>query len=86
MKERHIDRLQTGECTQQTGFIFSDLITNCQRVSDHCSNLAVSLIRTEVDKLDSHEYLNDIKSGNDAEYTRLFAEYSKKYTLANDGE
>ncbi len=86
MKERHIDRLQTGECTQQTGFVFSDLITNCQRVSDHCSNLAVSLIRTEVDKLDSHEYLNDIKSGNDAEYSKLFAEYSKKYTLANDGE
>ena len=81
MKEGHIDRLQTGSCTQQTGFVFSDLITNCQRIADHCSNLAVSLIRSEVDMYDAHEYLGNIKSGNDAEYTNLFSEYKKKYGL-----
>ena len=81
MKEGHIDRLQTGSCTQQTGFVFSDLITNCQRIADHCSNLAVSLIRSEVYMYDAHEYLGNIKSGNDAEYTSLFAEYKKKYGL-----
>ncbi|MEA4919661.1 MAG: Na/Pi cotransporter family protein [Clostridiaceae bacterium] len=86
MKERHIDRLQAGECTQQTGFIFSDLITNCQRISDHCSNIAVYLIRTQVDKLDAHEYLNDIKSGKDTEYTTLFNEYSNKYQLTVEAE
>ncbi|MDD6317144.1 MAG: Na/Pi cotransporter family protein [Clostridia bacterium] len=81
MKEGHIDRMQTGVCSQQTGFVYSDLITGCQRISDHCSNLAVSLIRTEVDKLDAHEYLNNIKSGGDREYTELFNTYKKKYGI-----
>ena len=81
MKEGHIDRMQTGMCTQQTGFVYSDLITNCQRISDHCSNLAVSLIRTEVDKLDAHEYLGGLKSGEDKEFVELYNQYKKKYNL-----
>lgn len=86
MKDHHIDRLQTGECTQQTGFVYSDLLTNLQRISDHCSNLAVCLIRTGVDKLDQHEYLSRVKSGADLEYTRLFEEYKKKYDLTEETE
>jgi len=81
MKEGHIDRMQTGMCTQQTGFVYSDLITNCQRISDHCSNLAVSLIRTEVDKLDAHEYLGSLKAGEDREFVELYNQYKKKYNL-----
>ena len=81
MKEGHIDRMQTGMCTQQTGFVYSDLITHCQRVSDHCSNLAVSLIRTEVDKLDAHEYLGGLKAGEDQEFVELYNEYKKKYNI-----
>ena len=81
MKEGHIDRMQTGMCTQQTGFVYSDLITNCQRISDHCSNLAVSLIRTEVDKLDAHEYLGSLKAGEDKEFVDLYNQYKKKYNL-----
>ena len=86
MKDHHIDRLQTGECTQQTGFVYSDLLTNLQRISDHCSNLAVCLIRTGVDKMDQHEYLSRVKSGADLEYTRLFEEYKKKYDLTEETE
>ena len=81
MKEGHIDRMQTGMCTQQTGFVYSDLITNCQRISDHCSNLAVSLIRTDVDKLDAHAYLGGLKSGEDREFVELYNQYKKKYNL-----
>ena len=81
MKEGHIDRMQTGMCTQQTGFVYCDLITNCQRISDHCSNLAVSLIRTEVDKLDAHEYLGSLKAGEDREFVDLYNQYKKKYNL-----
>ena len=81
MKEGHIDRMQTGTCTQQTGFVYSDLITNCQRISDHCSNLAVSLIRAEVDKMDAHAYLGSLKAGEDREFVELYSQYKKKYNL-----
>ena len=59
----------------------ADLITNCQRISDHCSNLAVSLIRAEVDKMDAHAYLGSLKAGEDREFVELYTQYKKKYNL-----
>ena len=65
IRVRHIRRLQTGECTIQLGFILSDLLTNLERVSDHCSNIAISVIEEYDVSVDPHAYLNSIKTGGD---------------------
>ena len=58
---RHIQRLQTGECTIQLGFVLNDLLTNLERVSDHCSNIAVCVLEEHDGNLDRHAYLHDVK-------------------------
>lgn len=66
LKSRHINRLQKGLCTIELGFIFTDLLTNLERVSDHCSNIAVCLIQVNDDNFETHEYLRTVKtSGED---------------------
>ena len=62
IKVRHIHRLQTGECTIQLGFVLNDLLTNFERVSDHCSNIAVSVIESQADDLDPHAYISGLKT------------------------
>jgi phosphate:Na+ symporter len=81
IKSRHVKRLKNGECTIELGFILSDLLTNCQRISDHCSNIAVATIESHTDNFDTHKYLNSVKYGND-EFKTVFEEYSNKYELA----
>ena len=65
IRVRHIQRLQTGECTIQLGFVLNDLLTNFERVSDHCSNIAVSIIEEHNGEADRHAYLDSVKSGGD---------------------
>lgn len=76
---RHIQRLQTGDCTIQLGFVLSDLLTNFERVSDHCSNIAVCVIEEQNRDLDRHAYLHDIKSAGD--FTADLDRDLKKYQL-----
>lgn len=78
-KSAHIDRLQAGKCTIQTGFVLSDLLTNYERISDHCSNIAVAVIETGVGSFDTHAYLNDIKTGGSREFVRDYHSYAEKY-------
>ncbi len=80
IRSRHIERLQRGECTIELGFILSDVLTNYERISDHCSNIAVAVIESRGDVFDSHKYLHDIKH-NSEDFDRAFEEYSKKYAL-----
>jgi len=80
IKDRHIGRLQRGECTIELGFILSDLLNNCERISDHCSNIAVAIIEVQHNSFDTHQYLNEIKYGNE-EFTETFEEYRRKYAL-----
>jgi phosphate:Na+ symporter len=61
IRMRHIRRLQSGDCTMQLGFILNDLLTNFERVSDHCSNIALSVIEERDSSVDRHAYLNDLK-------------------------
>ena len=79
MKQRHIDRLRRGECSLEAGLILEDIITSYERVSDHCSNVAVCLIEVHADEYETHEYLNLTAKGSDPwfhrEYTRLKKEY-----------
>ncbi len=81
MKSHHVDRLQQGICTLTQGFVFNDLITNYERVADHCSNIAVAIIELESDSFDTHEYLNSVKEMKDAAFARYYDEYQEKYVL-----
>ena len=81
LKEAHIRRLTNGECTIELGFIFSDLITNIERVSDHCSNIAIGVIEINNDGYEAHEYLHELKNSDDVQYNADFKEYKKKYAL-----
>ena len=81
MKSHHVDRLQSGTCTLDQGFVFNDLLTNYERVADHCSNIAVAIIEVESDSFDTHEYLNSVKAIKDASFARYYDEYKKKYTF-----
>ncbi|MBQ4105747.1 MAG: Na/Pi cotransporter family protein [Clostridia bacterium] len=81
MKLRHIQRVQSGNCTLNQGFVFSDLITNYERIADHCSNIAVALIELDLDELETHAYLNDLKEHKSAEFINYYDEYKTKYAL-----
>ena len=81
IKRKHIERLQSGRCTIELGFILNDLLNNCERISDHCSNIAVCVTEVDRGEFDTHEYLNTVKSGNDERYKVDFANYAKKYEL-----
>jgi len=78
LRNNHIVRLRDGTCTVETGFIWSDLITNFERVSDHCSNVAVGIIDVSEHTMNAHEIIKNLKSGN-AHYSDKYEEYSGKY-------
>ena len=81
LKEAHIERLTNGECTIELGFVFSDLITNIERVSDHCSNIAIGVIETNRNGYDAHEYLHELKNSDDIQYNADYKSYKQKYAL-----
>ena len=78
-KTAHIERLQAGRCTIQTGFVLSDILNNYSRVSDHCSNVAVALIETTQGSFGTHEYLNEVKTGSSRSYQESYEHYLEKY-------
>ncbi|MBQ7847143.1 MAG: Na/Pi cotransporter family protein [Clostridia bacterium] len=79
MKRQHIDRLGRQECTIELGFIFSDLITCLERVSDHCSNIAGCILEMSHENMDIHSYLSKVKSGDTQEFNEYFEYFSTKY-------
>lgn len=81
IRDHHIKRLRKGKCTVELGIIFEDLITNLERISDHCSNIGVCMIQVSEDSLDTHEYLaQDIRKGDG--FVSEFEALQKKYTLS----
>lgn len=84
IKSNHITRLQKGHCTIEMGFVLSDLLTNCERVSDHCSNIAVAQIETALNAYQSHEYLNALKTGGDAAFRSDFESYRARFAVAKE--
>ncbi len=82
MRSNHIVRLKAGTCTIELGFILNDLINCFERVSDHCSNIAVAMIEVAEGEFETHKYLNAVKGGNDEQFRRDYEAYAVKYSLA----
>lgn len=80
LRTRHILRLQKGECTIELGFVWADLLTNLERVSDHCSNIAGCVIEVAHDSLDVHEYTRAVRAAG-PEFRETFERYARKYSL-----
>ena len=81
IKLSHIHRLKDGYCTIEHGFVLSDILTNYERVSDHCSNLGVALIELAKGIFDAHEYLDALKVKDDPEFKKPYEEYREKYAI-----
>ena len=81
-KLRHVRRLQAGKCTLKLGFVLSDLLTDFERISDHCSNIAACLIQLEAHALDTHEYLHQVKSEENESFMEEYNAFAKKYSFA----
>lgn len=81
IKKRHIRRLRKGKCTIELGFSLSDITTNYERIADHCSNIAISLIQIPDDAYASHEYVENLEKGEDSQYHEALVKYTEKYML-----
>ena len=87
LKNRHVERLKAGECTIELGTQFLELLINLERMSDHCSNVALHILRQTSSpddkvRIDSHAYMHELHHGGfNQEFDDLFQEYRTKYFL-----
>ena len=81
MKLNHVERLQQGICTIKQGFVFNDIVTNCERVSDHCSNIAVAMIELSGDAFRTHTYVHALQEKETPEFREAYEEYLRRFAL-----
>lgn len=81
VKQRHVKRLRKGKCTIELGFILSDITTNLERVSDHCSNVAVCMLQVNEDEYDVHSYLDELKQSDNIDFKGKVLAYKERYQL-----
>ena len=81
MKQRHIRRLRKGKCTIELGWVLQDFLTNIERVSDHCSNIAICMIEVKEDEFDTHSYLETLKENNFEWYKNAVYAYKDQFAL-----
>ena len=81
LKLRHVERLQKGTCSLQIGFVFNDLLTNFERVADHCSNIAVAMIELNQNEFQAHDYINNLKELRSHNFDALYNQYAEKYKI-----
>lgn len=81
IKKRHVKRLQKGKCTIELGFVLSDITTDMERVSDHCSNIAVCMLQERGDEYDPHAYLDGLKSEDNMDFKGKVMAYRERYRL-----
>ncbi len=77
----HTKRLQKGDCTIEQGFVFKDIITNLERVADHCSNISGCVTEMAHDEMDLHSYVRHLKKDKESRYWKLYEDYQKKYAV-----
>ncbi len=81
IKLNHIERLQSGKCTINLGFVFNDIITNCERASDHCSNIAVAMIELRSDTFRTHNYTHNLREKESPAFRSAYTEYAKRFAI-----
>lgn len=81
LKEKYIRRLSESKYSAELGFLLSDLISNFERIGDHCSNIAVYLLQSQVNDFDTHEYLDKIRYEDDENFKELYMMYKEKFQL-----
>ncbi len=81
MKLNHVERLQQGVCSIPLGFVFNDIITNCERISDHCSNIAVAMIELSQDTFQAHEYSHALHEKGTPLFREAYEEYSRRFAI-----
>ena len=87
VKSRHVRRLRDGKCTVEYGFVLDDLLTSYERIADHCSNMAVEMLQSAEDKMEVHEYLNALRSGELDEsdkYNQRIGKYTARYQFPEE--
>lgn len=81
IKANHIARLKNGVCTIELGFILNDILADIERVSDHCSNIAAAEIELKRNNLHMHQFVKNFKDKDNVEFTELYDEFSRKYSI-----
>jgi len=84
MKMHHIARIRKGECDIKHGFAFNDILTNCERIAAHCSNVGIALLEQGTESYDPHQYEKMIRDRSNEEYASKFEAYAEKYDLMKD--
>ena len=80
-KNRHIKRIQYGECPIELDFLISELFNDFERISDHCSNIGASILKANDLTIDKHEFLKQLKSYDNKDFSKTYDEYKEKYSL-----
>ena len=81
MKNHHVERLQTGVCSIDIGFVYNDLLTNLERVADHCSNVALAVIETEENTFDAHDYVIRVREQREHHFDTYYNEYCERFVI-----
>ena len=81
MKLRHVERLQSGHSSLSQGFVFNDILTNCERIADHCSNIAIAMIELSSDNYSTHGYVLDLKEHRSHNFDKLYSQFAEKYKI-----
>ena len=79
IKSRHIERVAAGRCPYRQGYVYNDILTNLERVADHCSNLAIAVIERRQNAYDAHDYVTRVKT--DESFRATYAEFKQRYSL-----
>ena len=82
MKLHHVERLRKGRCTIEMGFILNDLTNSLERVADHCSNVAVSILEQQEESGGRHEVRRELKHSNNADLMKVYKDYKEKYSIS----
>lgn len=82
LKDKHLERLKTGECAIESGFDLTEIVTNLERISDHCSNLGIYVISlNSKDPIEAHQYLDTLQRDRDEEFVNNYKWYKNEYRL-----
>ena len=81
IRQNHVSRLQKGECTIERGFVLADILNNYERISDHCSNIAVAVIEADSDVYDPHEYISKLREKDNLQFEKMYNTFRQKYMV-----